>query len=626
MVRGAFAGLAVAGFVAMGSSPVAAAQSAGDDVGSIVEAARVAFDVPGAAVVVVRDGEVVALEGFGVSDRSGGAPVDPERTVFRIGSVSKPITALAAHLLAGQGELDLDADVAELTGVDLPGDSPVTVQSLLTHTAGFEDRAIGIYTWDVDEVDPLSVYVPANVPARFAPTGVVHSYSNYGYALAGYALESATGQGFPELLGGRVLGPLGMTRTTFAQSPPPGLAVGYTGTPGARAPADPFGVRPYPAAGAFTTAADMGSLLLALLGRAPDVVPGEVLDAYLGPGYRANPDVPGRTGGGLVERRVDGVRIVGHGGDVGAYSAELVLVPEQHLGFFLAANAVDHEFSHAVVDGLLDLLVDPAPVAEPEFADLAEDELAEYAGAYRWTRYSRTQVDKVLAMTPPYNTFVRAPGDGTLVVTWLGVDEQWVYRPVAGGSLVKVSGDSAVVDGLVIDPGERIAFTRAADGKVAYLNLSMQTVAAQKVPLPLVGVVQVSTIGVIVLLFLLALPGWGLGAWLRSRRPDRPVRPGERRLRRFLVAQTALVVGALVLLFAGVGGGAAFGMPPAAIAAAVAFTAAAVAGLALPPAAVVAWARGLLTVGERAQLTVLALAAPVLLWWTLYWNLFGLRF
>ncbi len=64
------------------------------------------------------------------------------------------------------------------------------------------------------------------------------------------------------------------------------------------------------------------------------------------------------TGGALG----DGVRVVGHGGDVGAYSAELALVPEQHLGFFVTANAVDHEFRHAVVDGLLDLLVDPAPV------------------------------------------------------------------------------------------------------------------------------------------------------------------------------------------------------------------------------------------------------------------------
>jgi CubicO group peptidase (beta-lactamase class C family) len=175
-----FTGLALTGLVAMGSSPSAAAQSAGDDVGSIVEAARVAFDVPGAAVVVVRDGGVVQIEGFGMSDRASGAPVDPKGTVFRIGSVSKPITALTAQMLAGRGELDLDADVAQLTGVDIPGDSPVTVQSLLTHTAGFEDRAIGIYTWDVDDVDPLSVYVPASAPARFAPTGVVHSFSNYG--------------------------------------------------------------------------------------------------------------------------------------------------------------------------------------------------------------------------------------------------------------------------------------------------------------------------------------------------------------------------------------------------------------------------------------------------------------
>ncbi len=584
----------------------------------LAERARTEFDVPGLALVVVRDGEVVTLEGLGLADRESGTPVDPESSVFRIASVSKPLTALTVHLLAEDGLLDLGADVTDYVDVAIPGATPVTVGSLLTHTAGFESRNLGSLARDADDVAPLSVYVPANVPARFAGSGVVHSYSNFGYALDGYAAERAAGAAFAEVAERRVFAPLGMTSTTFLQGAPDGLAVGYSGPAGGRV-AEPGVVdRRFPAAGAYTTAADMGAFLLALLGHAPDVVSPTVLEGYLAPAYRPHPAVPGRTGGGLAERWVGGTRVVGHGGDLGTFSAELAVVPDQDVGVFFAANTVDLEFSDRLLTDLLDVVVEEVPAPAPAFVDLPQERLAELAGAYRWTRFSRSTVEKVVAMTPAYNTFVRAPGDGTLVVTWLGVDERWVYRPIDESAFAKVSDGQAIVDGLVIDPGERIAFTTG--GGVTYLNLSLHTVATEKVPLPLIGVVQASTIGVIVLLYLLALPGWGIGAWVRHRRGTRVTR-GGRRVRGLALVQTVLVTGALTGLFLGLS--AEFGLPPAAAVSIVLFTAAAVWGLTLIPGAVVAWGRGLLTVGERVQLTVLALTAPVLAWWTIYWNLFG---
>ena len=101
---------------------------------------------------------------------------------------------------------------------------------------------------------------------------------------------------------------------------------------------------------------------------------------------------------------------------------------------------------------------------------------------------------------------------------------------------------------------------------------------------------------------------------------------GERWTRRLAVAQTGLLLAALVTFAFGLGGTIQFGMPPMAVLAVALFTLAAVVGLGLPPTAVVAWARGWLTAGERAVLSVLALAAPVVLWWTVYWNVFGFRF
>lgn len=605
--------------------PAVEARAAGPttaQIRALVESERQRFDIPGVALAVVQGGEVTALEGFGVSDRESGEPVDAASTVFSIASVSKPVTALAIHQLAEDGALDLGAGVGELTGIDLPGPGPVPLGSLLTHTAGFEDRKIGYLSLDPGSIEPLADYVPAHVPDRFAPAGVVHSYTNYDYALAGYAAEVATGQAFETLMQDRLLRPLGMSATTFTQAAPTGLARGYTGQAGAREPAPPVYERQFPAGGAFTTAADMARLLQALTGHRTQVVPPAVLDGYLAPAYRPHPDLPGRTGGGLVERWWRGTRVVGHGGDIGAFSAELVLVPSQDTGFFFAANTVDAEFSNRLLDGLLDLLTTPTPTQPPAFTDLPESELARYAGAYRWTRFSRSTVDKVIAMTPTYNTFVAAPGDGTMVVTWLGVEEQWVYRPLRGGAFIKVSGGPALVDGILLDPGERIALTRNTAGEVNYLHLSLQTVALEKVPLPLIGVVQITTVGSIVLAYLLALPGWAVGAAIQRRR--RAPKPRGHLIRLLAIAQTLVATAALGFLFAGTSG-VQFGITTAALISISAFTTTAILGLALLPAAVVAWARGRLTLGERIQLSLLALVSPILTWWTIYWNLFGLH-
>ena len=597
------------------------------EVRRFVEEKMAEFDIPGLALVVVKGPEIALMEGFGLADPATGVPVDAAETVFRIASVSKPLTALAVHRAASDGVLNLDADIndyLEVTISDFDG-TAATTASLLTHTAGFEDRAIGTMTRDADAVEPLGEWLPSNVPSRLAATGAVHSYSNHGYALAGHVLERATGADFRDYTRTRLFEPLGMHSTTFDAVEPEAAAVGHLGKAGDRTPEDLAYLYNFPAGGAFTTAGDMGNLLLELLGFEDGVIDARMRSAMLDPSYRPHPEVPGRTAGGLIERSVAGTRVVGHGGDIGTFAAEFWLVPEQGIGFFFAFNAVDLEFSDEVVTGLLDLLVDMEPgSAPPEYA-IAPDILDEYSGSYRWTRFGRSQADKIMALTPPYNLFVAANDDGTLTLEILGVDEQWVFRPIDDAAFAKVSGDLVMVDGLPVDPGERIAFTRDDAGDVAYIHLSMQTIAAEKTPMYLMGVVQLAILGSIVMLYLLALIAWPIGWWVR-RRNSAALSDGGRWMRRLAVIETGLLVAALVTFFIGVGGTIQFGMPPMAIIAVTLFTISAVVGLGLIPASVLTWVRGWLTVGERVVLSVLALTAPMLLWWTIYWNVFGFQF
>lgn len=594
-------------------------------IATIVEAAQEDLDIPGISYVVVANGETIALGAAGVIDRTTNQPVDPGETSFRIGSVSKPVTATVLLQLVAEGSVELDDTIDEYVDLD-PGRSfAVTVGSLLTHTSGFESNSIGLVARDADSVDPLSDYVQDGLPTRFEETGVVHSYSNYGYGLAGHIIETVAGTDFAPHVDAALFAPLGMTSSSFGFELPGSLATGYDGLAGSRSKAEEVYLRPYPAGGAFTTAADMAELLDAMLGHHPDVVAPEVADQLITTGFRSHPDVPGRTIGGLEEMNVNGVRVVGHSGDIAGFGAQLALVPDHDIGIFFAANAVDFELNDRLVDEIVGHLVEPEPQPDPTFAPMSSEELDEFAGSYRWTRYSRSKVDKILAIFPTHNFTVRSPGDGTLVVEIGGVDQTWTYEPIDDLAFAQTAGDKAIVDGLVIDPGERISFTRDSDGDIAYLNFAMSTIAGERTPGYLMGPTQMLLGAILIGLFLLSLPVWGITA-LRRRRRDDQLTNDERWIRRGVIAHSAAVVIAMAATIVGLLGPVPFGLPPAAVLGLALITIAATVGLALLPTAAIAWHQGMLSLTERLTITTLAVATPILLWWLNYWNLFGFHF
>jgi CubicO group peptidase (beta-lactamase class C family) len=415
------------------------------------------FGVPGAVLAVVGPEGPVALAGYGVADVRTGAPADPERTLFRVASVSKPVTATAVLALAERGALDLGADVnGPLRGLRVPDafGAPVTPHDLLTHTAGLDERIFG--GGSPTAAPDLQGYLAATLPDRVDPPGRLHAYSNHGYGLLGALVEDATSRPFPEAMDALVLGPLGMASSTFAQPPPDGLrqrlAAGHA-CPDGRASCRPL---PYdyvafgPAGALQTTAADLGRFVAFHLAGGDGPLADSARRRMQRAQWRPHPALGGMAYGwhrGLLGR----YDVLRHAGGWAGWSAQAVVVPGANVGYAVAVNADDRGLLEALAERFAaDVLGGPyAPAPVPD------GDLARYEGTYRIARHVHHGADRVaiLAGFPMPDLRVVAEGD-TALALWAGPSVRRAI-PVGDGAFV--------VPGL--DP-RRYAFVRDADGRL----------------------------------------------------------------------------------------------------------------------------------------------------------------
>ncbi len=193
--------------------------------------------VPGAALAVARGDQVVFARGYGKADLDRGSPVYPE-SLFRIASLSKPITAVAILQLVEQGRLRLEDRVFELlkvvphfeagrTEID-PRLARITVRHLLQHTAGWDrDQSFDPMFQSVRIAESLGEPPPASAemvirfmagqPLDFDP-GERYAYSNFGYCLLGRIIEQVSGEPYEQYVRERVFAPLGCVRPRIGKT------------------------------------------------------------------------------------------------------------------------------------------------------------------------------------------------------------------------------------------------------------------------------------------------------------------------------------------------------------------------------------------------------------------------
>jgi CubicO group peptidase (beta-lactamase class C family) len=163
--------------------------------------------IAGAAVSVVKDGELFFAKGYGYANLEKGILVDPEQTGFRIGSVTKLFTWTALMQLAEQGKLDLDADINTYLDFRIPDTypQPITIKHLMTHTAGFEDTYYEYLVVNADDSTPVREWLISHMPVRVRPPGDCAAYSNYGTSLAGYIVARVSGQTYDQYIQEHIL-------------------------------------------------------------------------------------------------------------------------------------------------------------------------------------------------------------------------------------------------------------------------------------------------------------------------------------------------------------------------------------------------------------------------------------
>ena len=309
-------------------------------------------DIAGAEIAVVKDGHILTERGYGYADVARRVRVDPDRTLFRPGSVSKLITWTAVMQLVGQHKLDLDQDVNTYLDFRIPPfeGQPITLRQIMTHTAGFAERAKDISFYDQSNLQPLGTFLKAWVPARIFAPGTTPAYSNWATTLAAYIVQRISGTPFDDYVEQHVFAPLGMHDSTFRQPVPanlaPQLSVGYGR---ASAPAKPFEfIGPFPAGSLSTTASDMGRFMIAHL--QDGVLDGtRILDPttaqmmHDSPLAQVNPMslIPplNRMELGFFETDINGHEVIGHLGDIEAFHTILHLFIKDGVGLYASFNS-----------------------------------------------------------------------------------------------------------------------------------------------------------------------------------------------------------------------------------------------------------------------------------------------
>lgn len=471
-------------------------------VDGIVAAYRRRLGIEGVVVAVVDRDKPLLLRGYGLAGHKPERVADPADTLFRIGSVSKTFTYLEALRLVEAGKLKLDAPVNDYLppSLHLPEDgyAPVLLRHLFTHTAGYEDSALGhLFAAAPETTLSLQDYLAAHRPARVREPGGHAVYSNYSVALLGAVVAQVEGGVYESLIERDLLQPLGMASSTFreplAAADPrrapeelgPRWSSGFDYTAGGfEAKSFEYIAQVGPAGAMSATASDMGRYLRMLLNRGEldghRILPAAVFDRLEHDTVVRNAADATGFAYGFFRRRYGEVVSFEHGGATLYFHSNLVAMPELGFGVFVSTNTASGrrlaaELPQLLIERYFARARPPAlPTPPADFAERGR----EYAGTYLGERRNYHGFEKLLVSS---NVQVGLSADGFLTLSNGEETTRWVwekadvFRALQGSDrLAFLREGGGAVSGFVA-PGGHDVFDRV--GLFGNKNLVFQLLA-----------------------------------------------------------------------------------------------------------------------------------------------------
>lgn len=511
--------------------------------------------VAGASVAVVQNGQVVLKKGYGFADLNPRRPVDADRTLFRIGSISKTFTWILVMKEVEEGRIRLDRPINLYLPekVRLPGRlREVTVRNLMEHTPGFEDRALGqLFENDPRRVRPLDLYLRQERPGRDRAPGVLSSYSNYGVGLAGAAVALGEGKAFERVVEDDITVPLGMRHTTFREpraerrglpaampkSLRPWVSAGYGWRGGGFVENDyEYIGQIAPAGSASSTAGDMSRYMLMLLGdgvwNGKTIFGPRAARAFRSPLRQTPAGMNGWAHGFIVYDLPGGHRGYGHDGATIAFHSKMVVVPELGLGIFITTNSENgHRLARVFPEALVQhFYAKPTPFPRPASRELARS-ADMFTGSYLTTRRANGGLEGFVGLL--IGAAEVTERGGRLVTGQGGEARSWVPDgPLAEGRFVSTTGDDRL-------------FFRMQDGRAVSFRDEMNAATMKRAPFA----ERASTLGLGAGLTGFAAITTLIGLALRNRRELRQ-NPIQSRASMVQTMQAGLWVAALALFAA----------------------------------------------------------------------------
>ncbi|WP_199930299.1 serine hydrolase [Brevibacillus brevis] len=368
-------------------------------------------NMAGATFVVVKGDKVLFKKGYGYADVEKKIPVDPDRTVFRVASVSKVITATAVMQLAEQGKIDLNKDVsAYMGGARIPNKTgaPLTMKHLLTNSTGFDfgDTSDGSTT-DLKREVSLKKYVMDNLPNVIRKPGEFYRYDNLGFTIQGYVVEQVAGKPFGKYVKERIFKPLGMKNSDFRLTPSivKGLAVPYN-IIGQPIPTYAMVPTELPDGGMLSTGSDMAKFMIAHLNKGKlgnaTIMEEETAAEMHRPHLSVHPKLNNMALGFEYgnQQNYNGQYVIEKGGDLQGYHTGMWLIPEEKVGVFVTVNK-DYEIRIPLIKAFMDHYYPKNEKKKGAF-ELAKQELTKFEGTYSdlrnrmWTTRIRAEGGKLI--------------------------------------------------------------------------------------------------------------------------------------------------------------------------------------------------------------------------------------